>query len=372
MALRFREKLIDSLQKKRNSKVLCYFTSDRPSDFEIPGLVTQLSSEPHLQIYDHLRRTGETQQIDLLLYTRGGHTDSVWPLVSIIREFSKKFSVLVPFRYHSGGTLIALGADEIVMGQAGELSPIDPTTGNQFNPFLVPDNPKTPQLPISVEDVTSYIALAKDEKKVGIKGENNLLEVFKQLTNRVHPLALGNVQRVHSQIRMLARNLLQLHMDENTEGGKIEDIVSALTEKFYSHAHAINRNEAKLLMGRIVKDADNDEEKLMWGLFEDFADETKLREKFSIKEFMGNDIEKDMTVDGAFIESEAMGHVFRTKVKILQRSALPPNVQIQMQPGQAVPLLPGYPTEQATQIISQGWIPTKNETQEIKTQKGKK
>ena len=56
----------------------------------------------------------------------------MWPIVSLIREFDKDFEVLVPYRCHSSGTLTALGAKRIVMDQLSELSPIDPSTGNQF------------------------------------------------------------------------------------------------------------------------------------------------------------------------------------------------------------------------------------------------
>ena len=57
--------------------------------------------------------------------------------------------------------MIALGADEIVMSNLSELSPIDPSAANVFNP---PD-PMNPQnrIPISVEDVMAYFDLAKNK-----------------------------------------------------------------------------------------------------------------------------------------------------------------------------------------------------------------
>ncbi|MBU0734226.1 MAG: hypothetical protein KKG10_08760, partial [Proteobacteria bacterium] len=45
----------------------------------------------------------------------------------MLREFCEKLAVLVPFRAHSAGTTLALGADEIVMGPLGELGPVDPS-----------------------------------------------------------------------------------------------------------------------------------------------------------------------------------------------------------------------------------------------------
>ena len=117
------------------------------------------------------------------------------------------------------------------MTQSAELSPIDPTVGNQFNPV----DPRNPQnvLGISVEDVTAYFDLCKG-KDVGIKDERNLLEALKEMTAKVNPLALGNVQRVYLQIRMLAEKLLSLHLDSKRDAEKIKKIIEALTTKFYS------------------------------------------------------------------------------------------------------------------------------------------
>ena len=52
-------------------------------------------------------------------------------------------------------------------------------------------------IPIGVEDVTAFLKLVKDE--VGITHEDELVQTFIALTEKVHPLALGNVQRSHSQ-----------------------------------------------------------------------------------------------------------------------------------------------------------------------------
>jgi ClpP class serine protease len=46
----------------------------------------------------------------------------VWPLVTLLRQYCKRLAVLVPFRAHSAGTLISLGADEIVMLPGSELA----------------------------------------------------------------------------------------------------------------------------------------------------------------------------------------------------------------------------------------------------------
>lgn len=353
MSYQDRKRVIKQLEDVTGSKVISYVCCDRQTKVPIPGMSTQLASEPQLIIYDHLLSIGKVDKICLFLYTRGGETSAVWPLVNSIREFCNIFSVLVPFRAHSGGTLICLGADEVIMGTFGELSPVDPTTGNQFSP-IDKLNPKR-RLGISVEDVISYISLAKDKEKVGITDEHNILEIFKTLSQEVHPLALGNVQRVHTHIRLLAHKLLALG-SHKVDAKKADEIVDTLTEKLYSHTHALGRREAQaLLSSDLVKVPSDEESRLMWELFDQYAQVLNLRERFNIKGFIGNQTQKEIMVTGAFLESENMSRIFQCTSMIYQRSELPPNFQIQVQPGQPVPLLPGFPTGFNVELVSEGW-----------------
>lgn len=353
MSFSERKELIQKIQGKRNSKVISYVTGDRQSRIPVPGISTKLSSEPQLLIYDQLRKIGKTDKIDLFLYTRGGETDTVLPVVNAIRQFCDKFSVLVPFRAHSGGTLICLGADEVVMGTFGELSPVDPTTGNQFSP-VDEINPKS-RKGISVEDVISYINLAKDTEKVGVNKEN-ILEVFKTLSQAVHPLALGHVNRIHIHIRLLAKELLKLNRIKKLGDDQINKIVDTLTEQLYSHTHSIGKDEARIILGeQVLLFADDDEDNLMWDLFEEYTKLMSLRERFNINEYMGNDLSKEIKITGAVLESEDLSHLYSCTSNIIQRSELPPNFQIQMQPGQPIPLIPGFPVNYNIQLIREGW-----------------
>lgn len=352
MGLEDRVAIIKKIEETRKSRVICCINGDRQCRFPILGMSTQISGEPHLNLYEHLTKIGKTEKIDLILYTRGGNIDAVWPMVNLIREFCNHFSVLVPFRAHSAGTLICLGANEIVMTKLAELSPIDPTTGNHFNP--VDEINQKSRKGISVEDVVSYRDLAKEDFK--IKKEENIIQIFKYLTDKIEPLALGNVKRVHKLIRRLAKELLRLHFDEGKYSKKIDAIIKVLTEDLYSHVHYINRKEAVNILGEeIVKFCSDSEEKLLWDLFNDYATAMKLNERFNIKEFMGADITKDLDLAGGFIDSKDNSHVFVTKNKLTQRSKLPPNLQVQMQPGQVLPLFPGFPVEVEWELISEGW-----------------
>lgn len=275
MAKQDRINLIKQIEKERNTKVLTYITSTR-QNHEV-----QMAIDMIRKFYEHLRIIEDGDRgkmnIDLLLVSNGGDGTVPWRLVTLIREFAKEFNVLIPYRAFSAATLTALGADRIIMHPMGMLGPTDPTVANHFNP----DDPKMPnrKLGISVEDVTAYISLIKEE--AGIRHEDELIQAFNKLADKVHPLALGNVKRSLSQSKMMAQKLLSLHMNRAKDQHTIDEIVDNLTSKLYYHGHPINRKEAKEQIGlRTVEYADIKVEKLMWDLYLEYEKEIKSEEPF--------------------------------------------------------------------------------------------
>ena len=216
------QEIIKKIEQKRNSKVITYITSDRqgPVNARVAmDIIPIISSQ--------LRKIGKQEKIDLVLYSAGGDTMVPWRLVSMIREYCDKFSVIIPYKAHSAATMISLGADEILMSDMSELSPIDPSTANVFNP-VDPQNPQN-RIPISVEEVMSYFDLAKN--KFGIKSDEELTKIFNKFvesTPSIHPLALGNVNRTHNLIKILAKRLLKSHKEQLKEE-EIEKIIEFLT-----------------------------------------------------------------------------------------------------------------------------------------------
>jgi hypothetical protein len=271
-----RRELIEQLEAARDGRtVLAYVTSTRNN------LESQMAVDVIPVIYRHLEALttspAETR-IDLFIHSNGGDGIVPWRLVTLLREFCREFNVLVPHRAFSAATLTALGADCVVMHPMGMLGPTDPTVANRFNP-PDPQNPKQ-LLGISVEDVSSYISLVKHD--VGIHHEDELVQAFNMLAEKIHPLALGNVKRATSQSRMLASKLLRQKAGEpKIDERELDEIVEKLTSQLYFHGHPINRQEARedLRLG-FVRDASQDEESAMWALYEAYATDMRLDEDF--------------------------------------------------------------------------------------------
>src|SRR3982074_3296701 len=76
-----------------------------------------------------IQMTDDEVPLDLVLHTPGGLVLAALQIAKAVREHKAKVTVFVPHYAMSGGTLIALAADEIVMCAHFPLGPIDPQLG---------------------------------------------------------------------------------------------------------------------------------------------------------------------------------------------------------------------------------------------------
>jgi ATP-dependent protease ClpP protease subunit len=300
-----KQTLISIIEGSRKSRLITYITGDRQP------FTTRIAEDTIPILNRHLENLAPTERLSLFLYTRGGDLVTPLKLVKLIKSYCKEFEVLIPYRAHSAGTLIALGADKIVMGRLAELSPVDPTTMHPFNP---PD-PSFPQrkLEISAEDLNSYFLLAKEMAKIKEEQTN---EPLKYLAERIHPLSLGNAYRVYRMGKMVAEKLLELHMNRETEEKKIKRIIKEITgEILCIHGYPINRDEAGR-MGLKVEIPDKNLEKDFWDLYEIYAKEMKLDVPFHPSEFLGDKEIAEVKYTGAYIESDDLSDQFIFKGKV--------------------------------------------------------
>lgn len=295
--------LIKRIQERRNSKILVYITGDRRL-FE-----TKIAFDAMPFFHQHLSSFGNIPKLDLFIYSTGGQTMAAYSLVNTIREFTDKFGLIAPYKAYSAATLMALGADEIVMTRIGQLSPIDPSVETPFAPLIpMPGTPGSGRLvPVSVEDVAGYFDMVRQELK--LKDEDSIIRAFERLTNAVHPLALGAVNRSRDQIGFLARRLLNQHRSDTTQ---IEAIVEALTRERYSHDYTISRKEAKNELKLNIVDMDSELEGLVLGLYHEYEKLVKINEPFHPDMVLKEKDEGSTEFVRAIVESEAMTHAFCT------------------------------------------------------------
>lgn len=301
-----RKELIAKIEELSKCRLICYVTGDRK------GQEAQIGEDSLPPLYEHLAAIGKVEKIAFFIYTRGGHTLTGFAMANAFREFAKEVDILIPFRAHSCGTLISLSGSRINMGPFGQLSPIDPSITTPHGPSIQHEG-QVQFIPVSVEDVANYFALARSEAKVS---EEKMNEVFSRLSERVNPLALGAVYRAREQIGMLAKKLLKRHLnDEN----RIEKIVNSLTRQLLSHDYVIGRSEAKEL-GLPIEDPSEEMSGLMWQLYQDFAEELKLSHPWIPETELGTQQSVKKVNCRAVIESREKKHGYCSSYEMKRTS----------------------------------------------------
>ncbi|MDY0234652.1 MAG: hypothetical protein RBR71_01285 [Gudongella sp.] len=319
-----RKELIKKIEKKNQSKVICYVTNDSPM------FNGSIAADIYPLLFEVLEKIGKTNQIDVFLFSHGGDTLVPWKFVNLIREYADTFNVLIPFHANSAATLIALGANSIYMSRLGNIGPIDPTLVTPFNPPANKANPdiKNNTLGLSVEDVIGYYELSKNI--MNLKSEASVLKTFEMLSQNVNPIALGSIYRSHNQIRSLARKLLEMHLDPEKDIVLINNIIENLTEKLYNHKHLIVRQEAKkILSDKLIKYPDEELENLILDLYQDIKVEMKLHDAKGLEAYI-DETKPVNTIDGivALIESYDIKYSFESKKIITKNPQNPQNGQI--------------------------------------------
>lgn len=295
-----RVQLMQRLEKIRKTKVLLYITGDRP------GWETQIHQEVLGHFAKHLDlmyKKTKVQKLSLYLYTRGGNTLAAWSIISLVRQYCNELEIIVPSRAHSAGTLMCLGSSRIVMTKQSTLGPIDPNINTPLNP-PIPTMPGQ-TIPVSVEAINGYIELVK--KEFGISDNNALVDVVKVLSDKVHPLVLGEVYRARTQIKMLAKKLLAFHLPQGDKE-EINKIVSFLCTDSGSHDYTINLVDARDL-GLIIEEADKPNREIINSIFSTIAEELELDIPFDPISLLGTKDNADYCNRRAIIQSINGGQV---------------------------------------------------------------
>ena len=81
-----------------------------------------------------IRLTDDATPIDLVLHTAGGMVLAAEQIAEALAHHPARVTVFIPHYAMSGGTLIALAADQIVMDRNAVVGPMDPLVGGPFNP----------------------------------------------------------------------------------------------------------------------------------------------------------------------------------------------------------------------------------------------
>lgn len=124
-----RLKMIKKIEEKRKSRVITMI--HRQEGFSFLGIpfMKYINIEDSERILRAVRLTPDDMPIDLIIHTPGGLVLAAEQIATALVRHKGKVTVIVPHFAMSGGTFIALAADEIIMDPNAVLGPVDPQLG---------------------------------------------------------------------------------------------------------------------------------------------------------------------------------------------------------------------------------------------------
>jgi len=125
-----RSSVLDRFQQQRKSRVIALINrQETVTLFGVP-VSSSISIEDSEAVLRAIRLTPEDQPIDVILHTPGGLVLAAEQISKALVQRKAKVTAFVPHYAMSGGSLIALAADEIVMDPNAVLGPVDPQIGD--------------------------------------------------------------------------------------------------------------------------------------------------------------------------------------------------------------------------------------------------
>jgi ClpP class serine protease len=125
-----RASVLDRFQQERKSRVIALIhRQETVTLFGVP-VSSSISIEDSEAVLRAIRLTPEEQPIDVILHTPGGLVLAAEQIAKALVQRKAKVTAFVPHYAMSGGSLIALAADEIVMDPNAVLGPVDPQIGD--------------------------------------------------------------------------------------------------------------------------------------------------------------------------------------------------------------------------------------------------
>lgn len=202
---------IRTFERSRNSRVIIMI--HRQESISLLGIPISrfINIEDSEQVLRAIRLTPPNVPIDLILHTPGGLVLATEQIGRALIRHQAKVTVFVPHYAMSGGTMLALAADEIVMDPNAVLGPVDPQLGSLPAASLIKVVEEKP------------IAEVEDETLV-------MADVARKATH---------------QVQRFVRTLLQDNVPhQKIDPAKVDHIVETLTTGMVTHDYPISVEEA--------------------------------------------------------------------------------------------------------------------------------
>ncbi len=214
-----RQRILQRISRERHSQVITLIQRQETIAFLGIPISRYIDIDDSEEIMRAIRMTPANTPIDLILHTPGGIALAATQIAVALKAHPGPKRVIVPHYAMSGGTLIALAADEILMDAHAVLGPVDPQLADSTGAYAA-----------------SSIIKVVQEKPI------------EKISDRTLMLA-EEAKKAQAQMKDLIRELMKGKCGEANTDLILEELVSGK----YTHDYPIFPEKARLLLGDCVK-----------------------------------------------------------------------------------------------------------------------
>lgn len=211
-----RQKAIEAIEKKRGSRVILLVHRQETMSLLGFPIMRYIDINDSEEVIRAIRLTDKDVPIDIILHTPGGLVLASLQIALAIKKHPAKVTAFIPHYAMSGGTLIALACDEIVMDEHAVLGPVDPQIREYPAASILRAVKKKP-----IENVDDKTLILADVAEMALK--------------------------------QMKENL-KLILNDKYLPEKIEELAEVLSQGYFTHDYPITYEEAKKLGLPVSKD----------------------------------------------------------------------------------------------------------------------
>jgi hypothetical protein len=202
------------------------------------------------KILDLCMERKRRKNVLLLLCSRGGNPDAAYRIARGLQDSYEKFTVLLGGRCKSAGTLIAIGAHELVMSDHAELGPLDVQLGKKDELFETASGLTVLKALTELEN-TAFDLFEKTFLRIKFRSDGSVTfktaahiateltkGVIAPITGQIDPMHVGEVSRAMKIGKEYGRRLSDI--SNNLSEGSLD----LLVDDYPSHGFVIDRKEA--------------------------------------------------------------------------------------------------------------------------------
>ena len=204
-----RQRMIRKIEQKRNSRVILLVHRQETMSFLGFPIMRFIDINDSEQVIRAIHLTDPEVPIDIILHTPGGLVLAALQIARAVKRHKGKVTAFIPHYAMSGGTLIALAADEIVMDEHAVLGPVDPQLG---------------------QSPAASITRVLKEKPI----------------ERIDDQTLIMADVAEKALRQMKQNLKDL-LEGKYPPEKVEELAEILSQGRWTHDYPITFDEAKKL-----------------------------------------------------------------------------------------------------------------------------